>query len=57
MFALLKIFGAIQLMKPSGPGLLLVGRFLITVLISVLVILSVEIFYFFLVQFWNVILF
>ena len=44
-------------MKPSGPGLLFAGRFLITVAISVLVIRSVNIFYFFLVQFWKVILF
>ena len=28
-------------MKPSGPGLLFVGRFLITVLISVLVMMTV----------------
>ena len=43
-------------MKPSGPGLLFVGRFLVTVSISVLVI-DLFIFCFFLVQSWKVVLF
>ena len=43
--------------KPSGLGLLFVGRFLITVSISVLVMGLLRFFCFFLVQFWKVILF
>ena len=42
--------------KPSGPELLFVGRFLITVLISILV-MGLLIFHFFQVQFWKVVLF
>ena len=43
-------------MKPSGPGLLFVGSFLITVSISILVIdWSVHIFSFFLVQSWEIV--
>ena len=41
--------------KPSDPGFLCAGRFLITV--SCACDGSVKIFYFFLVQFWRVILF
>ena len=36
MLALLEIFGSNSAVKPSGPGLLFAGRFLITVSISVL---------------------
>ena len=49
-------FRQISVVKPSGPGLLFAGSFLIIVSISVLVI-SLKIFYFFLVQFWKVVLF
>jgi len=38
--------------KPSGPEFLFVGSFLITDSISLLVIKSVQIFYFFLLQFF-----
>ena len=41
--------------KPSGPGVLFAGRFLIIISISVLVML--RIFYFFLLQLWKFILF
>ena len=41
--------------KPSGPGLLSAGRFLITVSISVLVMGLLRFFHFFLVQFWKVV--
>ena len=43
--------------KPSGPGLLFFGRFLITALISVLVVGMFINFYFFLVQSWKIELF
>ena len=44
-------------MKPSGPGLLLAGRFLVTVSISVLVMGLLRFSISSLVQFWKVVLF
>ena len=43
--------------KPSGPGLLWVGRFFYHSFYFYACDWSVQIFYFFLVQFWKVILF